>query len=228
MRVSVDGQDATEGVWLIVDGKSPLELKRFIKNGNMNRGNAFKFIERTAQIEEHRGIGAEDGLITIEYKFEQPINQQIYPSGYLLTKSDYSGIGQNHQYPVNTITSHNVQTRELRSTPTFNAATKGKSPEKITRSNSMNWTETSFRDSFNDAGITVAGSECDQQFTQGSWFPTEVASHTLVLKLVGKVAGKPVVKPVTVNYKPTCTTCGRVNRAINKFCAQCGTSLVLL
>lgn len=72
VRVSIDGQNATEGVSLVVQPNSELELERFIKGANMSKGNRFKFIERTASVEQHRGIGVTDGLIRIEYEFEKP------------------------------------------------------------------------------------------------------------------------------------------------------------
>lgn len=70
VKVSVDGTDATEGTWLIIPANGELELERYIRNGNFDKGNRFKFIERTAGIEEHKGIGASDGLIRVEYKAE--------------------------------------------------------------------------------------------------------------------------------------------------------------
>jgi hypothetical protein len=73
VRVSVDGQDATEGTTgLIVPPNGTVDLERFIKGGNMATGNRFKFIERTQRIENGpRGIQAEDGLIRVEFEFEQ-------------------------------------------------------------------------------------------------------------------------------------------------------------
>ena len=75
VKVSIDGTEATEGTWLVIQPNSSVELERFIRNGNMNRGNRFKFIERTGKSEKHRGIGSDDGLIRIEYQTEkvQPI-----------------------------------------------------------------------------------------------------------------------------------------------------------
>jgi hypothetical protein len=72
VRVTIDGQNATQGCSLVIQPNSEMELERFIKEGNMNKGNRFKFIERTAGIEAHRGIGVTDGLIRIEYEFEKP------------------------------------------------------------------------------------------------------------------------------------------------------------
>src|SRR5271154_3229950 len=72
VKVSVDGTDATEGTWLVVDPNSDLDLERFIRAGNMDKGNRFKFIERSGEVEAHRGIKADDGLIRIEYQVEKP------------------------------------------------------------------------------------------------------------------------------------------------------------
>ena len=73
VRVSIDGQDATEGInGLIVPPNGTVDLERFIKNGNIGTGNRFKFIERTQKIEDGpRGIKAEDGLVRVEFEFEK-------------------------------------------------------------------------------------------------------------------------------------------------------------
>ena len=68
----IDGQDVLDGTEIIVNGNSEVELKRFIRNGNMEEGNAFKFIERTTAIEDGpRGIKVDDGVIRVEFWFEQ-------------------------------------------------------------------------------------------------------------------------------------------------------------
>ena len=92
VNVFIDGENAVPGGLVIDPGRS-VDLERWIKNGNLSEGNRFKFIERTAAIEEGpRGIKEEDGLIRVEYQFELPrpvinINQIIgnsfphYPPG---------------------------------------------------------------------------------------------------------------------------------------------------
>jgi len=68
----IDGQDVLGGQEIIVDANNEVEMKRFIRNGNMNEGNAFKFIERTAAIEDGpRGIKMDDGVVRVEFWFEQ-------------------------------------------------------------------------------------------------------------------------------------------------------------
>ena len=82
--------------------------------------------------------------------------------------------------------------------------------------------------SLSDVGITVAGSESNQKFVAGDWFPTEEHSDVIVLRLRGEVAGRTVVKAVTVDHKPTCSTCGVTNKATASYCSKCGTALCLI
>ena len=80
--------------------------------------------------------------------------------------------------------------------------------------------------SANEAGITVEGSKSTQKFYECAGLNTDGIKHVMVLKLLGETEdNKPVQKAITVKHKPTCKTCGRVNKATNKFCADCGTSL---
>lgn len=225
VKVEIDGEDAL-GTEVIVPANGSVELERFVKNGNFEKGNKFKFIERTANIENHRGIGAEDGLIRIEYKFETVVANGWLGGG---SYTWYNSINSNT--PVGTVTYG----------PTITTATSGNYGGMLrscslnafntvsAQSQSLNqnccFMENSLDRSVNTDGITVAGSESNQQFTTGAWFPTEAVSHTMVLKLVGEVKGTKVTKPVTVKAKPKCVTCGRVNKATNKFCAECGTAL---
>jgi hypothetical protein len=113
-------------------------------------------------------------------------------------------------------------TRGLTSRPTFNSAR----PQGSTiKAQQMNMNVAKAPESEN--GITVAGSESDQKFSYGSWFATEATAHVIVLKLVGKVGEQVVEKPITVQQKPVCSTCGKINKATFRFCGRCGTSLTL-
>lgn len=73
VKVSIDGLDVTQGVNLVVPPNSSIDLERFIKNGNLNAGNRFKFIERNAAVLAHRGARPDDGLIRVTYAFELPV-----------------------------------------------------------------------------------------------------------------------------------------------------------
>ena len=78
VTVSVDGEDVGEGTKFIIDANDSIDLERFVKNGNYDAGNRFKFIERTSKIEDHRGIGVEDGLVRVEFQFEKPAVSNYY------------------------------------------------------------------------------------------------------------------------------------------------------
>ena len=77
VNIFIDGEKVVEG-GLVIDAGCEVNLKRYIKNSNLTEGNRFKFIERTAAIEDGpRGIKLEDGLIRIEFQYEMPrlVNQ---------------------------------------------------------------------------------------------------------------------------------------------------------
>jgi hypothetical protein len=81
----------------------------------------------------------------------------------------------------------------------------------------------------NDAGITVPGSESNQQFFKAQNFAVESQTEVIVLHLVGTNEKAVLVKkPITVLSKPKCITCHKVNKATSRFCSQCGTALELI
>lgn len=77
VKVTVDGTDIGDGTRFVVDGNGTFDIERFIKNGNLSEGNRLKFIERTENISDHRGVGIEDGLIQVEFNFEKIWPQRI-------------------------------------------------------------------------------------------------------------------------------------------------------
>lgn len=68
-HITIDGQSVDGGGGFIINGGSELEVERFVKS--LDKGNRFKFIERTGKIENHRGIEIDDGLICVEFQFEK-------------------------------------------------------------------------------------------------------------------------------------------------------------
>lgn len=194
VNVFIDGENAVPG-GLVVDPGREIDLERWIKNGNLSEGNRFKFIERTGSVEQHRGIGIEDGLVRIEFQFEQPprpitwntsnINS-VYPQGGILRGFD------NAHYGVTC------------SSATYDATS-------VNSSHSL----------LNDVGITVPGSHSTQKFSTAYVGALESTKHSMVFKLLGGT----MPKPITVKHKPKCVTCGKQNKATAKFCIECGTAL---
>lgn len=237
VSVSIDGTDATENVFLVIDPNSELELTRFIKNGNLTQGNCFKFIERTEGIEQYRGVKADDGVVRVEFQFEKALPYGQFIQTVITTNTPRlpwlpsqfpNMVGSTQSYPANS------SAGGLGSTALYSATLSAASTTYTTSACSGNVTNTlrsvnSVAKSVSDAGITVPGSESSQKFSTTSWFQTEPEKHVIVLKLVGDTdTGVQYVAPVTVRAKPKCQTCGRVNKATNKFCSECGTALMVL
>jgi len=254
VRVELDGTDATEGTWLVINANSELELKRFIKSGNLQSGNSFKFIERNTAIENGpRGIKAEDGLIRIEYQFEkpyvfEPVIKSFFPRDrwvkkeYWEKETDYYPSMQYGDLLNSTATfsttatkSADVSTGSIMRGMTMNASAasaslSGSVSAFHTSTDTMAVAQNAAAPTvLNEAGITVPGSKSDQTFTTVATFNVEATKHVMVIKLLGETeSGKPVVQAVTVKAKLKCVTCGHVNKAKAKFCSECGTSLEIV
>jgi len=229
VKVSIDGTDATDGTALVIQPNSEIDFKRFIKNGNFEKGNSFKFIERTDSVEQARGIKIDDGLIRIEFQFEKPY-QSMSPGlwnnqwdwnryGSPTIGGDYYGsYGSVSGAVGGSVLTNSVQSANV----SYSAPT---SPSKgVLRSATAN----AEVQATNDAGITVPGSENNQKFMQAAWFPVETEKHVMIMKLLGESAGQKVVEAVTVKSKPKCVTCHKLNKANAKFCNNCGTSLNII
>lgn len=200
VNIFIDGDDMVPG-GIVLDPGREIDLERSVKNGNLREGNRFKFIERTAAVEQHRGVRLEDGIVRVEFQFEKPqrptiwnttnISGNIYPQGGILRNSTADWAG-----PAGSVTC---------STATYDAHSVNSSHAVV-----------------NDAGITVPGSRSDQRFTTAYVGELETEKHNMVFKLLG---GEAVKEAVTVKHKPKCVTCGKQNRATAKFCTECGTAL---
>jgi len=70
VHVDIDGQRMTDG-GLVIDPGASMDLERAI-GGNLLEGRKFKFIEKTEEIEKHRGNRVDDGLVRVTYQFERP------------------------------------------------------------------------------------------------------------------------------------------------------------
>ena len=223
-HVEIDGEDVLDGNGLIIKPDSSLELEGFMKGSTAEK--RFKFIERTEKIEEHRGIRPEDGLIRVEYQFEQKPPQITYtytyprtchywyryPWDYWCYYDDNSGefeISNNYSDGDFTLTGANSS-----------GMSKGCSSGEINCFNSVSQTPV------NDAGITVHGDNIKQDFYAGYIGTLENVSHVIVLKLSGyKKDSQAIEKPVFVREKLVCPTCGTKNSSKNRFCSECGTNL---
>ena len=209
VHVFIDGDDMVPN-GLVVNAGQSIDLERSIRNNNLTEGNRFKFIERTGKIEQHRGIGIEDGLVRIEYQFEQ-VYRPVISSPW---------IGSSGQiYPQGSI---------LRGTSDVHYGTTCSATSATYDATSVNSSH-AILNSISDVGITVPGSKSTQSFSTTYVGTLEAEKHNLIFKLVGDLGNnKPVTKPVTVKHKPKCVTCGKQNKATAKFCSECATALEIL
>lgn len=243
-KLGIDGTDALDGSEIIVNANSETEIKRFIRNGNMDEGNAFKFIERTQAIEDGpRGIKVDDGVVRVEYWFEQDTpeikirdvywekhhyrdyyNQPISSPWYGPMYGGTTNISGSLSDTVSGTTSSILRSATLNQVSASSAIFSATSASTQTLSD----VTPAKVDLTNDVGITVPGSKVEQKFTTVYGFIAEANSYTIILRLVGKVGEVEVAKPITVAHKPKCVTCGKLNKANSKFCSDCGTALELL
>lgn len=248
IKVEIDGVDVTGGTQLIVPANGSIDLERFIENGNFEAGHKFKFIERTSKIEQHRGIGTEDGLVRVEFEFErlpsQIINGPIYRGPYYAGNPYY----WDDYYWKRHLSAPHYGEFLCNTTAGATARSSGTSGDVTYSSYSANATGASGdtgkaevnqffsqveraigqAQNLNDAGITVHGSESQQKFTTGAWFATDGVKHVMVMKLIGQVGEQKVEQPVTVKTKKQCPSCGTSNKSGAKFCKECGTGLSVL
>lgn len=222
-KIFIDGQEVSNGGF-VIDAKREVEIERFVKD--LSQGNRFKFIEKTAGIEAHRGNKIEDGLIRIEFEFER-----VYVPSWTPDKVYYRG-----GPAYGELYSKGMRTGDTLDCHMIGAASGSQLSNMTLNSTCVKSTlrspgcDVRMRDNSqvtNDAGITVPGSISDQKFTE-TYCYTDGIKHTMLFVLLGSADGEPVQAPVTVKAKPKCITCGKVNKAGSKFCAECGTALQII
>lgn len=223
INVFIDGDSMVSG-GLVVEPGREIELERSIKNGNLNEGNKFKFIERTGSIESHRGIKLEDGLVRIEFQYEQqkPVVYATDPTWSL---------GLIYRDNVATCDiARDMQPRGIRgytySAELGNANVIMGTCDKSFNAQTTNSITLDCAINHNDVGITVAGSKSNQKFYTTSVNALESVKHSIILKILGVTSDNETVSsPITIKYKLKCITCGKQNKVTAKFCTECGTAL---
>lgn len=249
VKIGVDGEDATGGTWLVIEPNSSTELERFIRNGNWQSGNRFKFIERSGDVEAHRGIKAEDGIVRVEYATERrvvdvPIVRHYdVPVPHYYNPPDpwyprpprrpyYGGLGQaTRSMGTRSRGPHASADSDCRVETSCGMGSASASGGSGSASNFMNFSEQgatyTASASSGEAGITVAGSESHQAFHGVPDFSTD-QSDVMVLMLRGIVGNQAVEAAVTIQTKRTCSTCGKTHKSDVAFCSGCGTALTLI
>jgi hypothetical protein len=236
VNITIDGEDVLDNSSLILEPNGETELEGFLRGSTAR--NRFRFINKTKEIQEHRGDKAGDGLIRIEFAFEKP---QLEPQIKNVIKEVH-----HHYNPPWTFTYHSndlgwetfdsfssggtdgSKTGKHEGSTTVNccAAAAPCSGESVAEGSVMRSLSVE-ADSLPavEEGITVKGSECNQNFHYTSVGQLE-ASKVIVIQLKGLTeSGGDIKDPITVQKKLVCSSCGKSSTSSFKFCPNCGTFL---
>lgn len=225
VNVEVDGKDALDGNALIVDANEEFSLKGFMKGTHVK--NRFRFIKKTKQVSNHRGDRLDDGIVRVEFQFEKHKAQPIMPSW------DYDKLTDDSTASPNSFVGDNTTSRLCYFSDTnVDLASYGDSGfSSFTYTNSfmsnvVDNTIIGCSAPLADEGITVKGSEVNQDFVIGYIGELETRSHVINIKLQGyKQSGKVVQLPITTKTRLVCPTCGKKSKSSAKFCSRCSTFL---
>ena len=221
VSISIDGEDVLNNRKLIINANSQTEITRFVKD-SLTEGNRFKFIKRTSNIENNRGIKIEDGIVRVSFKYES-FNKFDY--GDIWTIFDKSSkISEGNS---------NILNRSYQETHTIQQPLIGSCASSDITAPSISYgiEQPTHNVPFvaSNIGITAPGSISNQTFTPSFSFNTENEEHVIILRLLGSTEmGNPVVIPITTKTKQKCVMCGNVNKSTSKFCTECGTSLITI
>jgi len=229
VSISIDSKDVLDGHALIVNPNSEIELKGFMENNEVR--NAFRFIQKTQEISDHRGDNVDDGFIRVEFAYEKAkpeilrktiIHDNVYhhwnddntiygSSGTPRPRGFSKGLGVTGQ-----MAGTGDALREAPRSCLYSSQSVASSDNSVVT------------DSLNDGpaldeGITVKGAETHQGFRTVSFGETDEA-QTIIIRLKGTMStGVKVEAPITVKTKITCPSCGTKSKSNVKFCQNCGT-----
>ena len=191
-NVEIDGEDVATGI--IVPGNDSVELKGAI-NG-LNVSNHFRFIEKTREISNFRGDREDDGLVRVEYRFEQydVVQVPIRP----MKKKGYSR---------DDVWTYYNSSNEVRYGATCDNYTFCSSDVGIT----VPGKETNQNFEYGHTKMLELQSHVIVLHLKGT-----VKKRKRVRK---------IRKAITVKTRLQCQTCGRKSKSSMKFCGNCGTYL---
>ncbi len=228
VNVFVDGDDVLDCSSILLGAHDETELEGFLKGFKVS--NKFKFIEKTEKISDYRGDKAEDGLVRVEYSFEEsdcwcpstyipwwtPRRESIWPDRMDVTYR--SEVKTN-----NTDLSSDVGNNQVFYSSHVQDSSAGKPNVDPFYSANVNINSSV---SENELGITVKGSKSSQNFVRGS-IGSVGEKNIIILKLTGynSKTFKIIKKPVLVKQKIECPTCGTKSKSNINFCPECGTAL---
>ena len=234
VKVSIDNEDVLDNSSLILDPLVTHELQGFLRGTTAK--NRFRFIQKTKEIQEHRGDKVGDGLVRVEFAFEKPRPEFEIKK---LIKEVHEHHYHHDHYPTHYPKFDWYKTTDW--SYMNNVKSSGDQPDGEPAAmfsscdNSRNIVQDSLgvQASFTannapnvDEGITVKGNEIHEQYMYGIIGDLEQSSVIVIsLKGMQRSPGVVVQDPITVKTKLECPTCGLKSKSSFKFCPNCGTFL---
>ena len=240
VKVSIDNEDVLDGSSLILDPLVTHELQGFLRGTTAK--NRFRFIQKTEEIQKHRGDKVGDGLVRVEFAFEKPRPEPIikkviteveehhhhhtyWPKPYTW----YDGSGWQYISNYNDTvkyTSPNISSSGEDQSVFMNQVQSRGMTNIVQDSLGVQASFTANNAPNVDEGITVKGNEIYEQYMYGMIGELEQPS-VIVISLKGMQQGPGVVvqDPITVKTKLECSSCGLKSKSSFKFCPNCGTFL---
>ncbi len=209
--LSVDGKDALDGNCRIIMPNSSTLVNGFMKG--MKSSNKFKFTRKTKRISEHRGNLPNDGIIRVEYWFEQ--SQTIPRESIQEIMKDWPPTpGYRRSYPF----------FETGDSSVYSSKTTGDFFDNHNVLYSMSCCNFSPK---TEEGITVNGTKLDESFVYGNVNLLEKTSSVICIKLNGynKKKTKKIKQPIYTKTKLVCEVCGTRSRSFAKYCRHCGNNI---
>ena len=236
VSINIDGDDVLDGSRLVVEGNSTTDLKGRLDSKTNTARNAFRFIEKTERVSQHRGDRVDDGLVRIEVQFEEELPKIEQIIKYVPTKP-YQPWDPRHPW----------QPSIWYGSGFTNTGGGGSSSNNLSHS-TFQWSgdaeinvvncshqvtpdqcdDVDFTNTVNtgNEGITVSGPIINQAFVTTHIRKLAPEKVVLVFKLLGKTEAGEVSKPLLVKDKIECATCGEKSKSGTKFCPECGTCLL--
>lgn len=200
VKISIDGQDILDNSSLVIEPNSSTELEGFL-NGIFAK-NRFKFIQKTKEIQEYRGDKVDDGIIRVEFSYEKN-----NPPRIIIHEDIWRGACRGNWWVYDDKYTTNQNTEDISYSYCCNDTPINNMP-------------------LQDEGITVKGSECNQNFVYTSMGELEKSQVIIIrLKGISEKTNTVIEKPITVESKLTCSSCGKVSKSSCKYCSNCGTFL---
>ena len=220
-KVTIDGEDVLGGNEVVVGPNAELALQGFMSaDGRVRR--KFRFTRKTAEVVEHRGDRLDDGMVRVEFRYEQPkprVEETIH-----FHYDSYPWFRPWPHYPNTWYGNPTIWNTVIGSSATskMSCCLADNSSGNVLRASCLADNSTPLA----DEGIPVKGGRTAQDFSSVHVGKLEEEARVIVIRLKGTTdKGGQVRQAVTTRQKLQCPTCGRKSKSSAEYCPGCGTAL---